>query len=80
MKFLVEMTTVETGQTKSEWKGLIEDNVFPSFEKLKSWESEKRVIGGIPLGERRLVFVLEAKDNKDCDDAIKSLPFWGMCK
>ena len=35
---------------------------------------------GIALGERRVVFTIDAKSHEELDGVIKSLPFWAMTK
>jgi len=78
MKFLVEMTAVESGDDAKTMKTKIETQVFPSFERIIGWEKEKKIVGGLPVGERRLVYVLDAASNEEADSVIKSLPIWGM--
>jgi hypothetical protein len=78
MKFTVDMRAVETGASQTEMKAVIENAIFPTFEILQGWERENRVWGGLPVGERRISFVLEADSPKHADELIKQLPAWGV--
>ncbi len=72
------MRAVETGATPAEMKKDIENSILPTFEILQGWEKENRVWGGLPVGERRISFVLEADSPKHADELIKQLPAWGL--
>jgi hypothetical protein len=56
----------------------IDTLVFPSFEALKKLEAERKISGGVCVGERRIVFIAEAANNADLDRLIKSLPIWAI--
>lgn len=52
--------------------------VLPSFNQLIELEKKKRIIaGGLPVGDRSFVFIVEAKSNDDLDQMLRQLPIWG---
>ena len=59
---------------------MLEQAVLPSLDMLAKWESEKKITGGIYVGDRKGVFVVEAESNEEVDKMIQSLPFWGLLK
>jgi hypothetical protein len=59
---------------------LIENAVLPSFDILAKWEAEKKVSGGLYVGERKVVFIIEAESNDELDKFLYTLPMWGVLK
>lgn len=52
--------------------------VLPTFKVLNELEKRKRIIaGGLPVGDRSLVFIAEAKSNDELDQILRKLPMWG---
>jgi hypothetical protein len=44
---------------------LLEDIILPSFDALAKLEAERRILaGGLPVGERAFVFIVEASSNE----------------
>ena len=39
--------------------------------------TKKIIAGGLPVGDRAFVFIVEAKSNDELDQMIRSLPMWG---
>ena len=57
---------------------VLEDVILPSFSKLIELEKTKKIIaGGLPVGDRALVFIVEAKSNDELDQMLRQLPLWG---
>lgn len=58
---------------------MLQDGIIPSFNALHQLE-EKGIIlaGGLPLGERTLVFIMEASSNEQADRILRELPCWGV--
>jgi hypothetical protein len=53
--------------------------IVPSFKLLLEWEKKKKITGGgVPVGDRALVFIAEAKSNDDLDKMLRQLPVWGV--
>ena len=44
-------------------------------------EAEKRIlVGGLPVGDRAFVFILEASSNEEADQVLRDIPAWGVLK
>ena len=56
---------------------ILENLVLPTFEEIEELESEGALVGGIPVGERALAFIIEADSHDDVDRILRSLPLWG---
>ncbi len=42
-------------------------------------EANKTILaGGLPVGERALVFIVEASSNEELDAMLQKIPLWGM--
>lgn len=82
MKYLVNMDANETpsGPMPATLVQAAENLVFPSFEALRKLEADRKITGGVAVGERRIVFIAEAADNAAVDKLIEDLPIWGLCK
>jgi hypothetical protein len=65
--------------TQEEELAVLEQGIIPSFDALHQLE-EKGIIlaGGLPLGERTLVFIMEASSNEEADKILRELPCWGV--
>lgn len=65
--------------TQEEELAVLQDGIIPSFNALHQLE-EKGIIlaGGLPLGERTLVFIMEASSNEQADRILRELPCWGV--
>lgn len=55
---------------------MLENIVLPAFEELEELESEGALVGGVPVGERAFVFIVEADSHDDVDRTLRSLPIW----
>ncbi|MFA4903352.1 MAG: hypothetical protein WC600_11500 [Desulfobaccales bacterium] len=61
-------------------KGL-EDLVLTLFESLMRLEAEKKILaGGVPLGDRAVVFIVDAASHDEVDRILRSIPMWGLFK
>ena len=53
--------------------------VLPSFARLIELERQKKILGGgLPVGERAFVFIIEAESNDELDRTLRQLPMWGV--
>ena len=44
-------------------------------------EKEKKILaGGLPVGERAFMFIMEASSNEEVDRVVRSIPMWGALK
>jgi len=82
MKYLVSMESIETGLVPPQQMAeLIEQQILPSIEAVVKLEEEEKVLaGGVPVGKRIGVVIVEADSNEELDRLITSLPFWGLMK
>ena len=56
---------------------LLENFILPSFDQLIKLENEKKILGGgLPVGDRAFVFVIEASSNDEVDNILRGLPMW----
>jgi len=79
MKYLVIGSEGPGFESMEEAIPLLENLVFPSFDLLMKLESEKKILGGgIPIGDRAFVFIIEAASNEELDATLQSLPAWGI--
>jgi hypothetical protein len=57
---------------------VLEGVVLPSFTEIERLEKEKKIIaGGLPVGDRSFVFVVEAGSNDELDKMLRKIPMWG---
>ena len=67
--------------TPEEALKVLEKGVLPTFDILLKLEAEKRIVaGGLPVGERKLIFILEASSNEEVDQVLRDIPLWGVLK
>ena len=57
---------------------VLHDVMLPSFSILIELEKKKKIIaGGLPVGDRSFVFIVEAKSHDELDQMLRQLPMWG---
>lgn len=77
MQYLVSGTGGPGFTTPAESLKALEDLVLPLFESLMRWSAEKKILaGGVPVGNRSLVFIIEAASHGELDRMLRSLPMW----
>jgi len=65
--------------SKEEELAVLQEGIIPSFEALEKLEQKGTILaGGLPLGERALVFIMEASSNEEADQILRDLPCWGV--
>ncbi len=58
---------------------MLEQVITPSIEAIVKLEKEKKILaGGIPVGSRSGVLIVEAASNDELDRLLLSLPLWGL--
>jgi hypothetical protein len=78
MQYLVEGTGGPGFKSPEEVVEVLERAILPGFEHLIRLQTEKKVLaGGLPVGERALVFIVEAASNHEADQLVRGIPFWG---
>ena len=79
MKYLVLGSNGPTGTTIEDMIEILEDLVLPGLEALINLESENTVLaGGVPVSERGVVFIIDARSNEELDQVLRGLPLWGI--
>lgn len=56
---------------------VLENGILPTFEALMKLESDKKIVGGLPVGQRAFVFIMEAPSTDDADRMVRAIPAWG---
>ena len=75
MKYLVTASEGPGWSTPEEALKVLEKGVLPTFDILLKLEAEKRIVaGGLPVGERKLIFILEASSNEEIDQVLRDIP------
>jgi len=60
---------------------VLEKGILPTFKSIMKLQKEKKILaGGLPVGARTFVFIVEASSNKEVDKFLRSLPAWGVLK
>lgn len=79
MKYLVIGSKGPGFGSPEEAAAILEGAVLPSFDQLIKLEKSKKILaGGLPVGERALVFIVEAASNEELDQLLQDLPLWGV--
>ena len=77
MQYLVEARRGNLQTSPEQAISLLEGIVIPHFEHLIKLERDKIILGGgLPVGDRAFVFVIEAKDNDEADRIVRGTPGW----
>jgi len=78
MKYLVRGSGGPGFASPEEAIKVLEEIVLPSFDQLMRLEKKKKIrAGGLPIGDRALVFIAEASSNEELDQMLRALPMWG---
>lgn len=78
MKYLVIGNEGQGFFSSEEAIEMLENIVIPAFEELEDLESEGALVGGVPIGERALAFIVEAESHEDVDRTLRSMPIWNV--
>ena len=79
MKYLVKASGGPGFSSPEEATRILEHIVLPSFDALTKLESEKKIVAGVlPIGDRALVFIVEAASNDEVDQLLRNIPMWGV--
>jgi hypothetical protein len=79
VKFLVIGKDIDYGGPPPPMMDLamILENVYKtSFEMMRNWEKDKKIVGGIFAGQREGVMIIEASTAEELSSLLQSLPFW----
>jgi hypothetical protein len=79
MKYLVVGSGGPGFSSAEDAADMLNHMIVPNFKMLIEWEKKKKISGGgVPVGDRALVFIAEAKSNDDLDKMLRQLPVWGV--
>ncbi len=80
MKYLVTGTGGPASVSPADMTAILQNVVLPTFDQLIKLEQEGKITGGVPVGDRAFVFIVEASSNDEVDKLLRSLPIWGVLK
>jgi hypothetical protein len=79
MQYLVEGTGGPGFTSPAETITVLEQAILPDFDILIKMQAEGKILaGGLPVGGRAFVFIIEAASNDEADRIVRSIPFWGL--
>jgi hypothetical protein len=79
MKYLVVGSGGPGFSSAEDAADMLNNMIVPNFKMLIEWEKKKKISGGgVPVGDRALVFIAEAKSNDELDKMLRQLPVWGV--
>ncbi len=79
MKYLVIGSEGPGFSSPEEAVAILEGAVLPSLDGLIRLEKRRKILaGGLPVGERALVFIVDAASNEELDQLLQDLPLWGV--
>jgi hypothetical protein len=79
MQYLVQLRLSSSARPTSQEDGIafIEQYIFPTLERCKKLQEEKRILAGGPVsGTVALALFVNAESARELDDLITSLPAW----
>ena len=78
MKYLVVGSGGPGFDSPKEAVKVLEEIILPSFDEMIRLEKKKTILaGGLPVGDRSFVFIVEASSNEELDQMLRTLPMWG---
>ena len=79
MKYLVAGSGGPGFASAEEALVVLDTIVLPSFSQIIELEKKKKILaGGLPVGDRSFVFIVEAESNDELDKMLRQLPMWGV--
>src|SRR6266403_1233609 len=79
MQYLVEGARGPLPSSPEQAMALLEGTVIPHFEHVIRLKAEgKMLAGGVPVGDRAFVFIIEAASNDEADRIVRDMPAWGL--
>jgi hypothetical protein len=76
MKYLVATSEGPGFSTADEMVAILEGAVLPGFDQLSALEKSGTIVGGLPIGSRSFVFIMEADTSDEVDRILRSLTMW----
>ena len=79
MQYLVEGARGPLPPLPEQAIALLEGTVIPAFEYVIRLRREGKVLaGGLPVGDRAFVCIIEAASNDEADRIVRDMPTWGL--
>lgn len=79
MQYLVEGARGPLPPSPEQAITLLEGTVIPHFEYVIRLKTEGKILaGGVPVGDRAFVFIIEATSNDEADRIVRDMPAWGL--
>jgi muconolactone delta-isomerase len=79
MRYLVHAAEGPNFTSVEEMIPILENTVLPGLDAITDLEAKKTILaGGLPVGERALVFIIEAPSNEELDAMLQKIPLWGL--
>jgi len=77
MQYLVEANHGPLPASPADAIQVLEGIVIPHFEHVMKLERDKVILGGgLPVGDRAFVMIIEADDNDEADRIVREMPAW----
>lgn len=81
MRYLVIASEGPGFSSPEEAIQVLEKGVLPTLDVLMKLEADNKIVaGGLPVGERKFVFILEASSSEEADQILRDIPAWGVFK
>jgi len=79
MQYLVEGARGPLPPSPEQAIALLEETVIPHFEYMIKLNAEGKILaGGLPVGDRAFVCIIEAASNDEADRIVRDMPAWGL--
>ena len=81
MQYLVEGSGGPGFATAAEALTVLESEILPGFETMIRLEAAGKILaGGLPVGARAVVFIIDAADNDEADRLVRAIPSWPVLR
>jgi hypothetical protein len=79
MKYLVIGSKGPGFASPEEAVEILQEKVLPSLDGFIKLEKQKKLLaGGLPVGDRAFVFIVDAASNGEIDHLLQDIPLWGV--
>jgi len=79
MQYLVEAMRGPLPSTPQAAVELLEGTVIPHFDYMMRLQAEGKILaGGLPVGDRAFVCIIEAASNDEADRIVRDMPAWHL--
>jgi hypothetical protein len=77
VQYLIEARHGPLPASPEQALALLEDVVIPGFDYWTKLERDKKIVaGGVPVGDRAFVCIIDAASNDEADRIVRDMPFW----